>query len=454
MEQKQHITQNNTNEQNHTSAARSLHVTQEQSGQTAAILAAADLGEYDVDRSLDELEELARTAGAVVLARVVQKRPAYDPASCIGTGKLEELCGLCQALEPDLLVFDCELTATQIRNIEKLTNVRTIDRTMLILDIFAGRAHTAEGKLQVELAQQKYRLPRLAGMGLEMSRLGAGIGTRGPGESQLETDRRHIRRRISSLERQLKELSARREHSRARRKKDGELIAAVVGYTNAGKSTLLNALTGASVLAENKLFATLDLTARALPLPDGRTVLLTDTVGFIQRLPHHLVEAFQSTLEEAASADLLLHVLDASSPDVREQAEVTERLLNELGCRDIPRITVLNKCDLLEHPLLSDEKSVMISAKTGDGLEELKSRLAAALPETTVSMWLRIPYDQSGLLDRIRQEGKVLQEQYISEGTVIFAAVDRKITARVEPYRIDAEQAVQLLKQENAVNSL
>ena len=266
-----------------------------------AVIITVDTGEFDAELSLKELEELAHTAGAEVVGQVIQKRPTPDTATYIGSGRLAELTGEIEALGAELLIFDCELTANQTRNIENITDVRTIDRTTLILDIFAQRALSAEGRIQVELAQQKYRLAHLAGKGISMSRLGGGIGTRGPGESKLETDRRHIRRRIELLEDDLEEIRRRRDLIRKRRKKDSVLTAAVVGYTNVGKSTLLNALTDAGVLAENKLFATLDITSRSIELPDGRSVLLTDTVGLIRRLPHHLVEAFKSTLEEAAN---------------------------------------------------------------------------------------------------------------------------------------------------------
>ena len=288
---------------------------------TRAILIGADTGEYDAESSMDELSELAKTAGAEELARVLQKREAYEPATVIGEGKLAEVKELCGSLGAELLIFDCELTASQIRNVEDETDVRVIDRTMLILDIFAGRAVSREGKLQVELAQLKYRLPRLMGIGASLSRLGGGIGTRGPGETQLETDRRHIRRRIDKLSAELKELEERRGYARDRRKKDSVQVGAIVGYTNAGKSTLLNLLTGADVLAEDKLFATLDPTSRAIELPDGRSLLLVDTVGLIRRLPHHLVEAFKSTLEEAACADIIIHVCDVSDPEAAEKAD-------------------------------------------------------------------------------------------------------------------------------------
>ena len=334
------------------------------------LLAAVDTGSYDVELSLDELEELTETAGGEVIARVTQKRPSFDSGTCIGSGRLEEMAEICRNENIDRIVFDCELTATQIRNIEDVCGVFTIDRTMLILDIFAQRATTREGRLQVEIAQNKYRLPRLAGMGTNMSRLGGGIGTRGPGESKLETDKRHIRTRIAALSDELKEIEKRRGLMRKRRKKDGVLTAAIVGYTNVGKSTLLNYLTEAGVLAENKLFATLETTSRAIELPDGRSVTLIDTVGLIRRLPHQLVEAFKSTLEEAASADVIIHVCDASADDCEEQAKVTLELLKELGCEGIPVVTVFNKCDKVPYinELDTSGEAVKISAKNGTGI--------------------------------------------------------------------------------------
>ncbi|MGN0675103.1 MAG: GTPase HflX, partial [Oscillospiraceae bacterium] len=386
---------------------------------TRAVLVSADTGEFDAERSLDELEELSATAGVEVAARVIQKRPACDSATVIGSGRLEQLAEEAAALEIDLVIFDCELTANQTRNIEKILDIRVIDRTTLILDIFAQRALTKEGRLQVELAQQKYRLPRLAGKGVELSRLGGGIGTRGPGESKLETDKRHIRRRIEALEAELKELERRRELHRARRKKDNVLSAAIVGYTNVGKSTLLNALTDAGVLAENKLFATLDITSRAIELPDGRSVLLIDTVGLIRRLPHNLVEAFKSTLEEAASADIIINLVDISADDGYEQAEVTAEVLKELGCDGIPRIDVLNKCDLLPEAenIKCDERTVKISAKQKTGFDDLLDCIARNLPETSVRGKFIIPYDKTSIINTIRIDGKIISEEYLPEGT-------------------------------------
>lgn len=406
-----------------------------------AILVSADTGEYDVDASLDELAELAKTAGAEPtagddFARIVQKREAYSAATVIGEGKLEELAELCEKLEAGLVIFDCELTASQIRCLEDETKVRVIDRTMLILDIFAGRAVSAEGKLQVELAQLRYRLPRLMGLGTSMSRLGGGIGTRGPGETQLETDKRHIRRRIDKLAAELKELELRRSYSRNRRKKDNVQIGAIVGYTNAGKSTLLNLLTGAGVLAEDKLFATLDPTSRAIELPDGRSLLLVDTVGLIRRLPHHLVEAFKSTLEEAACADIIIHVCDVSDPEAAEKADVTLKTLAELGASEIPVVTVLNKCDKISENIPTDDKTVKISALKNEGIDELLRAIARNLPQTSKRMKLLLPYDKAGLSAQIRENGKVFSEEYTENGILVDALVDITLISRMEEYAV------------------
>lgn len=402
------------------------------------MLVSVDLGEYDVDLSLDELEELAETAGAETIVRVTQKRPAFDSATCIGQGRLEEMAEICDREEIDQIIFDHELTATQIRNIESVCNVHTIDRTMLILDIFAQRATTREGRLQVEIAQHKYRLPRLAGMGVKLSRLGGGIGTRGPGETKLETDKRHIRTRISTLSHELKEIEKRRANQRARRKKDGVLICAIVGYTNVGKSTLLNTLTEAGVLAENKLFATLETTSRAIELPDGRSVMLVDTVGLIRRLPHHLVEAFKSTLEEAANADVILHICDVSADDCEEQARVTLELLKDLGCEGIPVVTVLNKCDKV--PYIDDvntgDSAVKISAKNGIGIDDLLVAIQKALPQSAKRAKILLPFDKAGLLNLIRQDGKVFSEEYTENGITADVLIDVKVYSKVEEYLI------------------
>ena len=375
---------------------------------------------------MDELEELARTAGAVVAAKIIQKRDKPDSATYVGSGRLEEIKSFTEANDVDLLIFDGELTPSQQRNIEDETDIRVIDRTTLILDIFAARARSNEGKIQVELAQLKYSLPRLGGKGAEMSRLGGGIGTRGPGESKLESDRRHIRRRIQSLQEELVQIAKRRENLRARREKDGIETVAIVGYTNAGKSTLMNTLTNAGVLAENKLFATLDPTSRALTLPDGRTVMLIDTVGLVRRLPHQLVDAFRSTLEEAANATVILNLCDASDECCTEHLNVTMNLLAALGCADKPIISVLNKCDLCggSFVLPAQGEFVMISAKTGEGLGNLLAKIQLSLPPTRRKAELLIPYNEGGLVSYIREEGVLIKEDYRADGIYVKAVVD------------------------------
>lgn len=391
-----------------------------------AVLVGIDMGLYNAQVSMDELEELARTAGAVVAAKIIQKRDKPDSATYVGSGRLEEIKSFTEANDVDLLIFDGELTPSQQRNIEDETDIRVIDRTTLILDIFAARARSNEGKIQVELAQLKYSLPRLGGKGAEMSRLGGGIGTRGPGESKLESDRRHIRRRIQSLQEELVQIAKRRENLRARREKDGVETVAIVGYTNAGKSTLMNTLTNAGVLAENKLFATLDPTSRALTLPDGRTVMLIDTVGLVRRLPHQLVDAFRSTLEEAANATVILNLCDASDECCTEHLNVTMNLLAALGCADKPIISVLNKCDLCggSFVLPAQGEFVMISAKTGEGLGNLLAKIQLSLPPTRRKAELLIPYNEGGLVNYIREEGVLIKEEYRPDGIYVKAVVN------------------------------
>ena len=391
-----------------------------------AVLVGIDTGLYDAEVSMDELEELARTAGAVVAAKIIQKRDKPHTATYVGSGRLEEIKSFTEANDVDLLIFDGELTPSQQRNIEDETDVRVIDRTTLILDIFAARARSNEGKIQVELAQLKYSLPRLGGKGTQMSRLGGGIGTRGPGESKLESDRRHIRRRIQSLQEELVQIAKRRENLRTRREKDGVETVAIVGYTNAGKSTLMNTLTNAGVLAENKLFATLDPTSRALTLPDGRTVMLIDTVGLVRRLPHQLVDAFRSTLEEAANATVILNICDASDEHCTEHLNVTMNLLAALGCADKPIISVLNKCDLCggSFVLPAQGEFVMISAKTGEGIGNLLAKIQLSLPLTRKKAELLIPYSDGGLVNYIREEGVMLKEDYRPDGIYVKAVVD------------------------------
>lgn len=399
------------------------------------VLCGVDTGTFDMERSMDELESLAETAGAEVFAHFVQKLSSFEAATLLGSGKLQELAELCKNNEVDMLIFNHELTASQMRNIEETTHVTVIDRTALILDIFAQRAKSAEGRLQVELAQLKYRLPRLLGMGRVLSRQGGGIGSRGPGEAKLETDKRYIRQRIEKLEGQLKELTKRREYSHKRRKKDGVTVVAIVGYTNVGKSTLLNSLTQAGVLAENMLFATLDPTARALELPDGREVMLVDTVGLVSRLPHNLVEAFKSTLEEAVNADLILNVCDISSDEARAQVDITKNLINELGGGSIPMLTVANKCDMLgDETVVMGEKTVFISARTGYGFDKLLKSICEELKTTAKRLWLLVPYSDAGILNTIRQNGKVFSEEYRDDGILADVLVDVKDLERVQKY--------------------
>jgi len=401
-----------------------------------ALLVGVDTGEFDPEASLAELSELARSAGAEPAFTLVQKRPAPDAATCLGAGMAEEAGALVKREDLDLVIFDRELSPTQIRNLEKLCGVRVIDRTMLILDIFALRARSKEGKLQVELAQLRYLLPRLAGQGTELSRLGGGIGTRGPGESKLETDRRHIRRRIGSLKEQLRQVEAARSVIDRRRRKNGTVTVALVGYTNAGKSTLMNRLTQAGVLAEDMLFATLDPTARALKLPGGKTVMLIDTVGLLRRLPHHLVEAFKSTLEQAATADILLNICDASSPEAGEHLAVTEQLLQELGSAGRPIIPVLNKWDAVPDPSLAPRLpgAVHLSALRGEGIGELLQAIEENLPEKMFEVELLLPFARSGLAARLREEGAVLSEEYVPEGLRLTARVDGRLYALVQEF--------------------
>ncbi len=415
-----------------------MYENEQQAAGTKVILVGIDTGEYDAEVSIAELAELADTAGCEVVRSVLQARQAPETATCIGSGKLEEITALIEALEIEMLIFDTELTGMQLRNISDITDCKVIDRTMLILDIFAGRARTAEGKVQVSLAQYRYRLTRLVGVGAALSRLGGGIGTRGPGETKLETDRRHIRTRITSLEHTLREMEKHRKFLGSRRKKNGFLSAAIVGYTNAGKSTLFNLLTDAGVLTENRLFATLDVTARALELPDGRTILLSDTVGLIRRLPHHLVEAFRSTLEESAQADVILHVMDASEPDIRERMQITQELLNDLGCAEIPQIHVLNKADLVDTPKHNDTETVWVSAKTGEGIDALLQAISTALPPTAKRMRLCIPYTEGSFLQILRNEGKIFQEEYTENGTLIEVMVDVRRQKQAEAYLAEA----------------
>lgn len=403
-----------------------------------AVLAGVNTGAFDAEASIDELAELADTAGAEVLAKFIQNRESPDNATYLGEGKLREIRDFCRQQEADLLILDDELSGIQLRNVEEITGVHAIDRTTLILDIFAGRARSREGRIQVELAQQKYRLPRLIGLGKQLSRLGGGIGTRGPGETKLESDRRHIRRRIDALEAELKALGENRARIRQRRSKNGAITAAVVGYTNVGKSTLLNLLTTAEVYVQDQLFATLDPTARELTLPNGQRIILVDTVGLIQRLPHQLVEAFHSTLEEAADADLILNVCDCSDPAVDRQLEVTRQLLSDLGCGGIPTLTVYNKIDLCPDPerFVGNDHTVYISAAKRQNIHGLLHAMETALSEKMRQVTLEIPYSEGSLLNLLRKRGRVRKEEFLEDKIRIEATVDEKILKVLSPYRV------------------
>ena len=412
--------------------------------QERVILAGVHRGMRDAlwdttEESIHELGELVKTAGGIVVGEMIQNKADLESATYMGEGKLDELKIAIETLNADMVVFDDELSPVQMRNISDFLEIKVLDRSMLILDIFAMRAKSGEGKLQVELAQLKYRLPRLRGFGVEMSRTGAGIGTRGPGETKLETDRRHIRRRIESLKEELSDLEKHRQMLRSRRKKDGVITCAIVGYTNAGKSTLMNCLTDAGVLAQDKLFATLDPTSRALKLPSGVTVMMIDTVGLVRRLPHHLVEAFRSTLEEAAQSDIILNVCDASSDEARTHMQVTTDLLESLGCGDTPIITVLNKCDLLDETMLAQDfkACVRISAKNGTGIDELLNAIENNLPVRMKRVKILLPFAQAGLANEIRNKGTLIYEEYVAEGLSVEAVVDEALYAKLAKYECE-----------------
>lgn len=397
------------------------------------ILIAVDLSQNsdsaDVDISLDELEELAETAGAVTVGRLVQKRESVHPGTYIGKGKMEELRTMVVQEQADAIVCDDELSPAQITNLQEELQVKVIDRTVMILDIFAAHARTSEGKLQVELAQLRYRSSRLTGLGKSLSRLGGGIGTRGPGEKKLEMDRRLIKDRISILNRQLKDVVQNRDTMRKQRSRNSMPTVAIVGYTNAGKSTLLNTLTEAEVLSEDKLFATLDPTTRGLELEDGQKILFTDTVGFISKLPHQLIRAFRSTLEEAKYADLILHVVDASNPNYERQMQVVYDTLQELEVGDKPVITAFNKIDLLNpgeregRKDLRSDSAVYISAKESRGLDRLLEEIEGVLNQGMIRIEELIPYAEAGKIQQIRQYGKLESEEYQEEGIFVKAMV-------------------------------
>ena len=400
------------------------------------LLVSVDTGEFDAEVSLAELAELVATAGGEVVGIATQKKESPDKATCLGSGRAEEIALQCEAEDIDLVVMDRELSPTQLRNLEELFPCRIIDRTMLILDIFAGRARSAEGRLQVELAQLQYMLPRLTGQGAALSRQGGGIGTRGPGETKLESDKRHIRRRLGAIREQLEKVESQRKLRRERRRKDGIPTVALVGYTNAGKSTLLNHLTDAGVLAEDKLFATLDPTARALRLPDGREVMLVDTVGFVRRLPHQLVRAFHSTLEEAVDADVILNICDASSEHADEHLQVTGDLLAELGCGETPVLRVMNKCDLA--PEIGDSPNhIRISALSGFGVDSLLEAVAAALPPDRKKVKLLLPFSKGALAEQCRRDGQVEYEEYVPEGLAMTVILGARLLAETAEYVVE-----------------
>lgn len=384
----------------------------------------------DAMDSLDELEELLRTAGAEVAGTVLQNREMIHPGTYVGKGKVEEIRRMLAATGADGIVCDDELTSVQYRNLEDLLGVKVMDRTMVILDIFARHAKSSEGKIQVELAQLRYGLSRLTGKGQALSRQGGGIGTRGPGEKKLEVDRRRMKSRISQLKKELRDMVEHRELTRKQRGKKELPVAAIVGYTNAGKSTLLNALTDAGILAQDQLFATLDTTTRLLELPGKQQMLLTDTVGFIRKLPHHLVEAFRSTLEEAKYADYILHVVDASSPQMEKQMYIVYQTLDMLGVRDKKIVTMFNKMDLLEEgEILRDfraDQTICISAKTGQGLEDVRIALARLLREDKVLVEETFGYDRMQQLAVIRARGEILREEYTPDGVFVKALVPKK----------------------------
>jgi GTP-binding protein HflX len=388
------------------------------------------------EETLEELKELADTAGAEVIGVVTQKRKSINKAHYIGKGKLEELKMFVENMRPDLIIVNGELTGTQIKNLEDALGVKIVDRTNLILDIFAKRARSKEGMLQVELAQLKYRLPRLVGLGGQLSRLGGGIGTRGPGETKLEVDRRHIRERIAAIEEKLKDLKKHRSLQRERRKKNQIPVVAIVGYTNAGKSTLLNALTGADAYVEDKLFATLDPTARKLVLPSGREAILVDTVGFIRKLPHDLVEAFKSTLEEVKYADLLLHVIDVTSPDMEEKIRVVEKVLSDLGAIETPRINVYNKIDLLEFVPSGNNRDIYISAKNKMGLDKLLEAIEKELFKDTEVVSFLFPYEKTRDYNYLKERGKVIEENFDERGILVKAEVTYEIKERLRNFII------------------
>lgn len=420
--------------------------------QETAILVGCYLDNRDEERtrlSMEELHELADTAGVEVLDVITQNRDRVDSAWYLGTGKIDEIAQRAEELDVDVIIFNDELSPSQTRNLDKVFDCKVIDRTQLILDIFAGRAQSREGKIQVELAQYNYLLPRLAGQGKQLSRLGGGIGTRGPGETKLESDRRHIRKRISELKQQLEDTVRTRQLHRERRKKNNVFQIALVGYTNAGKSTILNKLTNANTLQENKLFATLDPTTRQLELPSGLDVLLTDTVGFIQDLPTSLVAAFRSTLEGVKEADLILHVVDSHHPDFQVHMEVVDRILRELKAEEIPQLVVFNKADMLSESsyLPRADESILISAMREDDLKQLLTRIESFALQSFNEMKLRVPIERGDILSLLHRDGVEMEQEFNEEEAAYLITVrvnkENPIYGRIAPFLLDKPETVE-----------
>lgn len=404
------------------------------------LVAVSTSDEDDTEASLDELEELADTAGATAIGRLVQNREKIHPGTYLGSGKIGELREMVWEMGATGVICDDELSPAQLRNLESALDTKVMDRTMVILDIFAAHATTSEGKIQVELAQLRYRAARLVGLRSSLSRLGGGIGTRGPGEKKLETDRRIIRDRISRLSKDLEEIKNHREVARQNRSRTAVPVAAIVGYTNAGKSTLLNYMTDAGILSEDKLFATLDPTTRAMNLPNGEKILLTDTVGFIRKLPHNLIEAFKSTLEEAKYADIIVHVVDASSPDRDIQMDVVYKTLKELEVGDKPVVTLFNKCDKFENgdteaPVLRDfkaDETAYISARTGSGIADFEAILEKIIRESRVHLVQTFAYADAGKIQQIRAQGQLIKEEYTENGIEVEAYVPKALYQKLQ----------------------
>ena len=405
------------------------------------ILVGIEQGTKNTNNSLDELEELIKTAGAESVSKIIQKREHIHPAHYIGKGKIEELKFIINTYDATGIVCDDELSPNQIKNLEKLLNIKIMDRTIVILDIFASRASTNEGKIQVELAQLKYRLSRLSGIGVSMSKLGGGIGTRGPGETKLETDKRHIKQKIIELNKELKNIETHRQLLRNQREKKGMPVISLVGYTNAGKSTLMNTLTNSNLFAENKLFATLDTTTRKTKLPNGSNILLTDTVGFIQKLPHTLIKAFKTTLDELKYADILLHIVDSSNIELQEHINVVYKTLDELKCNDKPILTIFNKIDICNdsYPFLIDkkaQKTLKVSAKTGEGINDILIEIQEIIKSFKNPIKLLIPYNEGNIINYIHNKTEIIYEKHSENGYIIKAYANKEVENKLNLYKI------------------